>query len=73
MREAEDQTEDFLFPKDEIKTHGDKVTTGVGFPQIKKIAVEREKDNILNQYVGTGYGIKRGVINLVFDENAPPP
>ena len=34
--------------------------------------VEREKDKILNQYAGAGYGTKRGVINLVFDENDPP-
>jgi hypothetical protein len=60
-------------PKMKGKTHGDKATTGVGFPQIKKIVVEREKDEILNQYAGAGYGTKRGVINLVFDENAPPP
>ena len=53
------------------KTHGSKATTGVSFPQITKIVVEREKDEILNQYAGAGYGTKRGVINLVFDENAP--
>ena len=34
------------------KTHGNKTTTGVGFPQIKKIVVEREKEEILNQYAG---------------------
>ena len=28
-------------------------------------------DNILNQYKGTGYGAGRGIINLVFDEDAP--
>ena len=55
------------------KTHGDKVTAGVGFPQIKKILVEREKDEILNQYTDAGYGAKRDFINLVFDETAPPP
>ena len=55
------------------KTHGDKVTAGVDFPQIKKIVVEREKDNILNQYAGAGYGTKQDFMNLVFDENAPPP
>ena len=55
------------------KTHGSKTTTGVGFPQMKKIVAEREKYEILNQYSGAGYGTKQGVINLVFDENAPPP
>ena len=61
-------------PKMKGKTHGDKVsTTGVGFPQIKKIVVEREKDEILIQYTGAGYRTKQGFINLVFDENAPPP
>merc|ERR1712086_476948 len=47
--------------------------TGVGFPQVKKIVVEREADEILNQYAGAGHGTKRGFINLVFDEDAPPP
>ena len=56
-----------------VKTHGSKISTGVSFPQITKIAIEREKDEILNQYTGAGYGTKRGVINLVFDDNAPPP
>ena len=55
------------------KTHGDKITTGVHFPQIKKIVVESEKDEILSQYAGARYGAKRGFINLVFDDNAPPP
>ena len=35
--------------------------------------MEREKDRILNQYTGAGYGAKQGFINLVFDEKAPPP
>ena len=52
---------------------GEKISTGVGFPQVKKILVEREADEILNQYTGAGYGTKWGFINLVFDENAPPP
>ena len=55
------------------KTHTDKVTAGVGFPQIKKIVVEREKDDILNQYAGAGYSAKQGFINIVFDKDAPPP
>ena len=55
------------------KTHGSKTSTGVGFPQVKKIVVEREAEEILNQYTGAGYGTKRGFINLVSDENAPPP
>ena len=33
----------------------------------------QEKDKILNQYTGAGYGTKRGVINPVFNKNAPPP
>ena len=55
------------------KTHGRKATTGICFQQIKKKVVERGKDKILNQYSGAGYGTKRGVINLVFGKNAPPP
>ena len=35
--------------------------------------MEREKEDILNQYTDAGYGTKQGVINLMFDENAPPP
>ena len=55
------------------KTHDSKATTGVGFPQIKKIVVEGEKEKNLNQYAGAGHGTKRGFINLVFNENPPPP
>jgi hypothetical protein len=43
-------------PKMKGKTHGSKTTTGVGFPQIKQRVIEREKDEILNQYTGAGYG-----------------
>ena len=28
---------------------------------------------MLNQYAGAGYGTKQGFINLVFNEDAPPP
>ena len=35
--------------------------------------MEQEKDDNLNQYAGTGFGAKQGVINLVFDKNVPPP
>ena len=52
---------------------GAKSSRGVGFPQVKKIVVQREAEKILNQYTGAGYGTKWGFINLVFDENAPPP
>ena len=48
------------------KTHRSKTITVVGFPQITKIVVEREKDKILNQYADAGYGTKWGVINIVF-------
>ena len=40
---------------------------------VKKILVERKANKILNQYAGAGCGTKWGFINLVFDENAPPP
>ena len=46
---------------------------GVGFPQVKSIRVECEMDRITNQFAGAGYSTKRGVINLQFDDNAPPP
>ena len=45
------------------KTHGNKTSTGVGFPQVKKIVIEREAEEIRNQYTGAGYGMKRGFIN----------
>ena len=30
-------------------------------------------DRINNQFAGNGYSTKRGVINLQFDDNTPPP
>ena len=42
------------------------------YEQTKLLEVRR-KDKILSQYTGAGYGAKRGFINLVFDDNAPPP
>ena len=30
-------------------------------------------DRIKNQFAGAGYSMKRGVINLQLDDNAPPP
>ena len=30
-------------------------------------------DRIKNHFSGAGYSTKRGVINLQFDDNAPPP
>ena len=57
-----------FFLKTNLKTRGNKAITGVGFQQIKHTVVEREKDNILNQYADASYGTKQGVINLVFDE-----
>ena len=30
-------------------------------------------DRIKNQFAGAGYSTKRGVINLQFDDDAPPP
>ena len=54
-------------PRNNGKTHGNKTTPGIGFPQINKTVVEREKEDILNQYAGAGYGI-----NLIFDETTPP-
>ena len=46
---------------------------GVGFLQIKIIRVECEMDRIKNHFAGAGYSTKRGVINLQFDNDAPPP
>ena len=37
-----------LSPKTKGKTHGNKTSKGVGFPQVEKIVVEREADTILN-------------------------
>ena len=54
------------------KSRGSKATTDVGVQQIKKLVLEKEKDDILNRYTGAGYWTKRGVIHCVFDENAPP-
>ena len=36
-------------PKMKCKTHRSKTTIGAGFPQIKRIGVERKKEEILNQ------------------------
>ena len=58
-------------PKIKGKTCGSKITTGVGFEQIKKTVVEREKDKILDQYAGAVYRTKRGVLDLVFNKGAP--
>ena len=46
---------------------------GVGFPKIKSIRIECETDRIKNQFADAGYSTKRGVINLQFDDDAPPP
>ena len=59
-------------PRTKVKSHDSKATKEVGFPQIKTIVVEQEKEDILNQYAGAGYGTKQGVSNLLFDENALP-
>ena len=45
----------------------------MGFPQIKNIRVECEMDRIKNQFLGSGYSTKLGVINLKFDNDGPPP
>ena len=34
---------------------------------------EREKEETLSQYKGTGYVSTRGFINLIFDETTPSP
>ena len=46
---------------------------GVGFLQIKSIRDECEMDRIKNQFAGAGHSTKLGVVNLQFDDNAPPP
>ena len=60
-------------PKDEGQDKWEQIHHRGGIPPNKKIVAERDKGNILNQYIGAGYGTKRGIINLVFDINAPPP
>ena len=55
------------------KHHEKEVYEGVGFPQIKSITVKCEMDRIKNHFAGAGYSNKRGVINLKFDNDAPPP
>ena len=55
------------------KHHDEGVYEGVGFPQVKSISVECKMDRINNQFAGAGYSTKRGIINLHFDDDAPPP
>ena len=60
-------------PGNKGKAHKNKTTMGISFPHTSKIVVEQEREKILNQYEGAGYGVKRGFINLIFDETALPP
>ena len=62
-----------LIPTAKGKQHDEGVYDGVGFPQIKSIGVEFKMDRIKNHFAGPGYSTKRGVINLQFDDDAPPP
>ena len=62
-----------LIPKIKGKHHDKGVYEGVGFPQVKSIRVEYKMDRINNQFASVVYSTKRGVINLKFDEDAPPP
>ena len=62
-----------LIPTMRGKHHDEGVYEGVGFPQIKSIRVECKMDRIKSHFAGAGYSTKRGVINLQFDEDAPPP
>ena len=62
-----------LIPTMKGKHHDKVVCKGVGFPYIKSIRVKCEMDRIKNQFAGAGCSTKRGVINLQFDDDAPPP
>ena len=62
-----------LIPTMKGKHHDERVYDGVGLPQIKSIRVECKMDRINNHFAGTGYSTKRGVINLQFDNDTPPP
>ena len=62
-----------LIPTMKLKHHVEVVYEGLGFPQIKSIRVECIMDRINNHFAGTGYSNKRGVVNLQFDDDAPPP
>ena len=62
-----------LIPSMKGKHHDEGVYEGVGFPQVKSIRVECKMDRIKNQFAGAGYSTKRGVINLQFDDDTPPP
>ena len=62
-----------LIPTMNGKHHDEGVYEGVGFPQVKSIRVKCKMDRIKNQFEGAGYITKRGVINLQFDDDVPPP
>ena len=62
-----------LIPTMKGKHHDEGVYKGIGFPHIKSIRVKCEMDSIKNHFAGAGYITKRGVINLQFDDDAPPP
>ena len=56
-------------PRKKDMTNRNKTTLGISFPQIS-IVVEQEKEELLNQYEGSGYGSKRVFINLIFGKTA---
>ena len=62
-----------LIPTTKGKHYDEGVYEGVGFTHIKSIRVECKTDCTKNHSAGAGYSTKRGVINLHFDDDAPPP
>ena len=52
-----------IIPTTKGKHHSLGVYGGTSFHQVKKLN-ESESDRIENQFVGAGYGTKRGVVNL---------
>ena len=58
LQDTTTHTKDIIPQRTKGKPNGSTANTWAGFPQIKKIVVEREKEGILNQYVGAGYGIE---------------
>ena len=62
-----------LIPTIKGKHHDEGVYEGVGFPQVKSIKFECEMYRIKDQFSGARYSTKRGVINLQFDDDTPPP
>ena len=62
-----------LIPTRKGKHHDEGVYEGVDFNLVKSIRFKCKMDCIKNQFSGSGYSTKQGVINLQFDDITPPP